>query len=113
MHPNPQDTISRRKLASEPFVILSPREKQLLRRLARGKTDRQVAREIGGTEQQVGAQRRRLIERLRIQSEEQLVAAADQLAAWPVRSKKHQIKLRWDGDKDWPNRRPHARQYRY
>jgi DNA-binding CsgD family transcriptional regulator len=67
--------------------MLSPREKKLLRRFARGKTDRQIAREIGGTEQQVSAQRRRLIERLRIQSEEQLVAAADQLAAWPARSK--------------------------
>ncbi|MGB6417638.1 MAG: LuxR C-terminal-related transcriptional regulator, partial [Pseudolabrys sp.] len=39
-------------------MILSPREKKLLRRFAQGKTDRQIAWEIGGTEQQVSVQRR-------------------------------------------------------
>ena len=81
------EAISRRELASERVLILSPREKQLLRRLAKGKTDEEIAVKIGGTKDQIGAQRRRLIEKLRIQSQAQLVAAADQLAAWPARSK--------------------------
>jgi DNA-binding NarL/FixJ family response regulator len=83
MHPNPQETISRRELASEPFVILSPREKQLLRRLAKGKTDHRIALEIGGTHRQIGLQRQRLIARLGIRSHAQLVKLADQFAPWP------------------------------
>jgi hypothetical protein len=38
-------------------VLLSSREKKLLRRLASGRSDAQIAREIGGTEKQVAAQR--------------------------------------------------------
>ena len=57
-------------------VILSPREKQLLRRFALGKSDKVIAREIGGTQQQIGVQRKRLIEKLQIQSQAQLVTLA-------------------------------------
>jgi DNA-binding CsgD family transcriptional regulator len=67
------------------MVILSPREKRLLRRLAQGKSDRRIAAEIGGTDRQIGIQRRRLIERLSIGSEAELVKAAEQLAPWPGR----------------------------
>jgi DNA-binding CsgD family transcriptional regulator len=84
---NEEEAILRREIPSERVLILSPREKKLLRRLARGKTYAKIAVEIGGTEQQIGQQRRRLIERLRIQSQAQLVAAADQLAAWPAGSR--------------------------
>jgi DNA-binding CsgD family transcriptional regulator len=77
----------RRKIPYERALILSPREKKFLRRLAKGKTDVEIAVEIGGSEQQIGEQRRRLIKRLRIRSQAQLVAAADQLAAWPAGSR--------------------------
>jgi DNA-binding CsgD family transcriptional regulator len=77
----------RREIPSECVLILSSREKQVLRRLAKGKTDEEIAVEIGGTERQIGEQRRRLIERLRIQSQAQLVAAAGQPAAWPAGSR--------------------------
>ena len=73
------------KLTDECGVILSPREKQLLRRLARGKSDQVIASEIGGTTQQIGLQRKRLIEKLHIQSQAQLVTLAAQLAGWPAR----------------------------
>ena len=66
-------------------VLLSPREKQLLRRFALGKSDRVIAYEIGGTQQQIGVQRTRLIAKLHIHSQAQLVTAAAQLAAWPAR----------------------------
>ncbi|WP_156438208.1 response regulator transcription factor [Bradyrhizobium valentinum] len=73
------------RLADERDVILSPREKQLLRRFALGKSDRVIACEIGGTHQRIGVQRKRLIEKLQIQSQAQLVIFADQFAAWPAR----------------------------
>ena len=71
--------------AGERVVILSPREKLLLRRFANGKSDKVIAEEIGGTQEQVGMQRKRLIDKLQIQSQAQLVTLAGQLAAWPAR----------------------------
>jgi DNA-binding CsgD family transcriptional regulator len=65
---------------SQRELILSPREKQLLRRLAQGKSDKQIAAQIGGTEQQIAAQRQRLIDRLEIRSPTELAAAAERLA---------------------------------
>jgi DNA-binding CsgD family transcriptional regulator len=54
------------ELAHERGVILSPREKQLLRRFAVGKSDKVIACEIGGTEQGIRMQRKRLFEKLQI-----------------------------------------------
>ena len=66
--------------------ILSPREKRLLRRIANGKSDHQIAVEIGGTERQVSEQRRRLLSKLDLQSEESIAAVAMRLAPWAPRS---------------------------
>ena len=60
---------------------LSPREKQLLRRLAAGKTDKEIAGHLGGTAEQVSAQRARLLSKLRISSEMEIAEAARRLAA--------------------------------
>jgi DNA-binding CsgD family transcriptional regulator len=65
-------------LADECGVILSPREKQLLRRVALGKSDRVIACEIGGTQKQIGVQRKGLVEKLKIQSRGELVTLAAQ-----------------------------------
>jgi DNA-binding NarL/FixJ family response regulator len=51
-------------LADDCDVTLSARERQLLRRFALGKSDKVIAREIGGTQQQIEMQRERLIDRL-------------------------------------------------
>ena len=83
--PTNEKTASTLELADERGVILSPREKQLLKRFAVGKSDRVIACEIGGTEQRIGVQRKRLTEKLQIQSQAQLVIFADQFAAWPAR----------------------------
>jgi DNA-binding CsgD family transcriptional regulator len=72
-------------LADDCDVTLSARERQLLRRFALGKSDKVIAREIGGTQQQIEMQRERLIDRLQIQSQAQLVTLAAQLASWPAR----------------------------
>lgn len=62
--------------------ILSSREKRLLRRLAAGKTDREIAAKLGGTVQQISEQRTRLLARLQIAAEADIARAAHQLAAW-------------------------------
>jgi DNA-binding CsgD family transcriptional regulator len=60
--------------------ILSGREKRLLRRIAKGKSNWRIAAEIGGTEQQIGEQRRRLLSKLEIRSQETVTEIADRLA---------------------------------
>ncbi|WP_414645668.1 LuxR C-terminal-related transcriptional regulator [Bradyrhizobium sp. 27S5] len=64
-------------------LILSPREKKLLRRMALGRRDAEIAVQIGGTEAQVSIQRLRLLRKLNIKSQAQLMDAADRLARWP------------------------------
>ncbi len=61
-------------MATEQLLVLSPREKQLLRRFAQGKTDQRISTEIGGTERHVAAQRQTLLKKLQIQSDAQLTA---------------------------------------
>jgi DNA-binding CsgD family transcriptional regulator len=84
-----KEAVSQRGPASKAVVILSPREKQLLRRLAQGKSDHKIAAEIGGTAQQIVGQRQRLIEKLAIKSQAELAAAVAQLAPWPPGGRKH------------------------
>jgi DNA-binding CsgD family transcriptional regulator len=62
---------------------LSPREKQLLRRFAAGKTDAEIARELHDAESRIAAQRRRLAEKFQIETHEQLVSVAGKLAPFP------------------------------
>jgi DNA-binding CsgD family transcriptional regulator len=59
---------------------LSPREKKLLRRFASGKTDKEIARELGDREARIAAERQRINEKPQIQTGEQLVMLADRLA---------------------------------
>ncbi|WP_223967765.1 helix-turn-helix transcriptional regulator [Bradyrhizobium sp. RD5-C2] len=66
-------------------LILSPREKKLLRRMARGRSDVAIAAQIGGTEAQVSVQRLRLLRKLKIHSQTQIVDAAEKFARWPSR----------------------------
>ena len=79
-------------MTSLPYNIpyVSPREKKLLRRFAAGKTDTQIAVELGDTESRVAAQRQRLAEKFRICTHEQLVAVANKLAPFPG-SKTHDV----------------------
>ena len=72
-------------MTSLPYGIphVSPREKKLLRRFAAGKTDAQIAVELGDTESRVAVQRQRLAEKFQIATHEQLVSFANKLAPYP------------------------------
>ncbi|WP_375784641.1 response regulator transcription factor [Bradyrhizobium sp. Pha-3] len=61
---------------------LSPREEQLLRRMALGRSDAEIARQIGGTEAQVATQRLRLLRKLKIRSKADIVEAARKPGIW-------------------------------
>ncbi|WP_375789903.1 hypothetical protein ACE10Z_22845 [Bradyrhizobium sp. Pha-3] len=51
--------------------------------MALGRRDAEIAAQIGGTEAQVAVQRLRLLRKLKIQSQAQIVDAAEKLARWP------------------------------
>ena len=61
---------------------LTEREKQMLRRMAKGLSDREIAADIGGRPHQVYAQRQRLLTKLQIGSRQALIEAAQRWASW-------------------------------
>ncbi|WP_029084588.1 MULTISPECIES: response regulator transcription factor [Bradyrhizobium] len=63
------------------------REKQILRRMALGRSDAGIARQIGGTEAQVATQRLRLLRKLNICSHAEIIEAAINLGPWPRQMK--------------------------
>jgi DNA-binding CsgD family transcriptional regulator len=62
-------------------LLLSSREKRLLRRLAAGKTDAEIAARLGGSAKQISEQRDRLLHRLGISSAAEIADAAERLAS--------------------------------
>ena len=106
------------------FPYVTPRDKLLLRRFAAGKTNREIAADLGETESRIVAQRQRIAEKFEIRTHEQLVALANQVALWPDRNsrnlkvsgvRKHRVrpiidvseikKMRADGIGQPPSRR--------
>jgi DNA-binding CsgD family transcriptional regulator len=67
-----------------PYV--TPREKKLLRHFAEGKTDREIAVELGDREPDCRA-RQRVAEKLQIRTYEQLFAFASTQTQWAPLSK--------------------------
>jgi DNA-binding CsgD family transcriptional regulator len=63
--------------------LLSPREKQLLRRIAKRMSDAAIATDIGGTAAQITDQRERLLTKLGLKSQGDIDEAAQKLASWP------------------------------
>jgi DNA-binding CsgD family transcriptional regulator len=80
---------------------LTTREKKLLRRMALGQSDHAIAVDIGGTDAQVAAQRLRLLGKLNIRSQAEIIAAATKLARWMARHAAQQ-KLHGSPSDAWP-----------
>jgi DNA-binding CsgD family transcriptional regulator len=59
---------------------LSPREKQILRRIAAGKTDAEIGKSLGGDIEQIADQRARLLNKLGISTMTEIGKAAERLA---------------------------------
>jgi DNA-binding CsgD family transcriptional regulator len=73
-------------IAAMAELPLSPREKKLLRRLAKGMSVASIAVSIGGRADQVHDQRARLLAKLGINSEKELIDAAARLAPLKARA---------------------------
>jgi DNA-binding CsgD family transcriptional regulator len=58
---------------------------KLLRRMALGRSDHDIAKQIGGTEAQVATQRLRLLRKLNISSQDEIMEAAVGLGPWPLK----------------------------
>ena len=58
---------------------LTPRERQVFERVARGKMNKEIAHELGATERTIKAHRSRIMEKLEIASAAQLVLIAERL----------------------------------
>ena len=56
---------------------LTPRERQVFELVIRGKTNKQVAHELGATERTIKAHRHRVMEKLQVQSVPELVSLAE------------------------------------
>jgi len=64
-------------------IYLSPREKQLLRRMAAGKTEAELVSCFGGSIEQMSNVRMRLLSKLGISAQIEITEAAERLAKSP------------------------------
>ena len=60
-------------------ATLTPRERQVFHLIVRGKTNKQIARELGTTERTVKAHRHEVMEKMQVHSLAELVSIAERL----------------------------------
>ena len=60
---------------------LTPRQRQVFDLVIRGKTNKEVARAIGGTERTIKAHRHRVMEKMQVQTLAELVSLAERVGA--------------------------------
>jgi DNA-binding NarL/FixJ family response regulator len=60
---------------------------RLLRRFAKGNTNKQIAQELGIKESVITDQRSKIMRSLQITSQAKLVVMTDRLAFWPIKNK--------------------------
>ena len=68
---------SRLDVVHSHIAALTPRERQVFELVIRGKTNKAVARAIGGTERTIKAHRHRVMEKMQVQSLTELVSLAE------------------------------------
>ena len=64
---------------------LSPRERQVFERVARGKMNKEIARELGSTERTIKAHRHRVMEKIHVTSLAELAVIAERLGIFTSR----------------------------
>ena len=88
---------------------LTPRERQVFERVARGGLNKQIAYELGTTERTIKAHRHNLMEKLRVGSLTELVLIAERLgmlaslqARMSRNGREHPLAALSAVDADWP-----------
>lgn len=61
------------------IATLTPRERQVFELVIRGKTNKQIANTLGGTERTIKAHRHRVMEKMQVQSLAELVSRAERV----------------------------------
>jgi RNA polymerase sigma factor (sigma-70 family) len=61
---------------------LTPRERQVFDHVIRGKTSKEIARAIGGTERTIKAHRHRVMEKMQVRSVAELVSLAERVGVF-------------------------------
>jgi FixJ family two-component response regulator len=64
------------------IATLTPRERQVFELVIRGNTNKQVARELGGTERTIKAHRQRVMAKMQVQSLVELVSLAERVGVF-------------------------------
>src|SRR4029077_5833853 len=64
------------------IAALTPRERQVFELVIRGKTNKEAARALGGTERTVKAHRHRVMEKMQVQSVAELVSLAERVGVF-------------------------------
>jgi FixJ family two-component response regulator len=69
-------------LARSLIATLSPRQREVFELVVRGKTNKEVARAIGGTERTIKAHRQLVMEKMQVQSLAELVSLAERVGVF-------------------------------
>jgi RNA polymerase sigma factor (sigma-70 family) len=79
---------AKRKLDAlhELLATLTPREHQVFERVVQGKTNKQIAQQLGTTERTIKAHRHRVMEKMKVQSLAGLVSIAERLGILAITS---------------------------
>ncbi len=64
------------------IASLTPRQREVFELVIRGKTNKEVARAIGGTERTIKAHRHRVMEKMQVQSLAELVSLAERVGVF-------------------------------
>jgi RNA polymerase sigma factor (sigma-70 family) len=64
------------------IAALTPRERQVFELVIRGKTNKEVARALGGTERTIKAHRHRVMEKMQVRSLAELVSLAERIGVF-------------------------------
>jgi RNA polymerase sigma factor (sigma-70 family) len=78
-HEAMRDTRSKLDIVRAHIASLTPRERQVFELVVRGKTNKQVANEIGATERTIKAHRHRVMEKMQVQSLAELASLAERV----------------------------------
>jgi RNA polymerase sigma factor (sigma-70 family) len=78
-HEAMRDTKSKLDTVRAHIASLTPREREVFELVVRGKTNKKVAHELGATERTIKAHRRRVMEKMQVQSLAELVSLAERV----------------------------------
>ena len=78
-HSATRDVRRKKEALRELLATLTPRERQVFDRVVQGRTNKQIALQLGATERTIKAHRHRVMEKMKVQTLAELVSIAERL----------------------------------